>query len=430
MSAPLREHSYWSDTVAWPTIQLRDWPAQVDVAVVGGGYTGLSAARELAKRGATVAVFEAHTFGWGGSSRNGGMVLTGLKLGAGKLVKKYGLETARKLFCTSLDAIAYAENLIRDEAIHCDFARCGHVELAWKPEHFAAYQHEAEMFAHDFGHPVKIIKKVHMREEVGSDVYHGALLDEASAGVNPAKYAAGLTAAAQRAGAYLFENTCVTHLKKSVDGHVVETARGALRAREVIVATNGYTSALTPYLHKRIIPIGSYIIATEPLSDALAREVSPTRRMMFDSKNFLYYWRLSADNRMVFGGRAGFMPETPMTVRESAAILQRGMLEIYPQLKGIQIDYAWGGTLGFSFDLLPHAGRTDDGAYYAMGCGGHGVALLTYLGACLAKQISGEPVDTPLLTMPFPTAPLGLYNGNPWFLPFAGAYYKILDVIS
>ncbi len=426
----IHERSYWADTTAWPHIERHSVPAQVDVAIVGGGYTGLSAARELAKRGASVAVFEAHTFGWGGSSRNGGMVLTGLKLGAGKLVKQYGLRTARDLFCTSLNAIKYVETLIGDEHIDCDFLRCGHLELAWKPSHFAAYQHEAEIFARDFQHPVKIIEKANLRSEIGTDLYHGALLDEASAGVNPAKYAAGLVRAASRAGAQLFEQAPVTEIAKDAAGYTVETAKGTLRARDVIAATNGYTSKLTPYLNKRIIPIGSYIIATEPIGDALASEVSPTRRQMFDSKNFLYYFRLSADNRLIFGGRAGFLPETPTTVRESAVILRRGMLEVYPQLQDVKVDYAWGGTLGFSFDLLPHAGRTDNGVHYALGCGGHGVALLTYLGACVAKRILGERVDTPLLTLPFPTAPLGLYDGNPWFLPLAGAYYKILDLVS
>ncbi len=426
----MHERSYWADTTAWPHIERHSVPSQVDVAIVGGGYTGLSAARELAKRGATVAVFEAHTFGWGGSSRNGGMVLTGLKLGAGKLVKQYGLRTARDLFCTSLDAIKYVETLIGDEHIDCDFSRCGHLELAWKPSHFAAYQHEAEVLVRDFQHPVRIIEKANLRSEIGTDLYHGALLDEASAGVNPAKYAAGMVHAASRAGAQLFEHAPVTKIVKDAAGYTVETAKGTLRARDVISATNGYTSKLTPYLNKRIIPIGSYIIATKPLSAELAQSVSPMRRQMFDSKNFLYYFRLSADNRLIFGGRAGFLPETPTTVRESAAILRRGMLEVYPQLQDVKVDYAWGGTLGFSFDLLPHAGRTDNGVHYALGCGGHGVALLTYLGACVAKRILGEHVDTPLLTLPFPTAPMGLYDGNPWFLPLAGAYYKVLDWVS
>jgi glycine/D-amino acid oxidase-like deaminating enzyme len=152
--------------------------------------------------------------------------------------------------------------------------------------------------------------------------------------------------------------------------------------------------------------------------------------MLFDSKNFLYYFRLSADGRMIFGGRAAFAPETPNTVRESAEILRRGMIEVYPQLKDAKVDYAWGGTLGFTFDLLPHAGRTEDGLHYALGCGGHGVALLTYLGACVARRIAGQAVDSPLFALPFPTAPLGLYDGNPWFLPFAGMYYRFLDAVK
>jgi glycine/D-amino acid oxidase-like deaminating enzyme len=426
----IKETTYWLDMVDFPALAQRSLPAQVDVAVVGGGYTGLSAARELAKRGASVAVFEANSFGWGASSRNGGMVLTGLKKGVGKLVKTYGLQTARDLFCASLDAINYAERLIAEERIDCDFARYGHVELAWKTAHYEAYAHEAEMLQRDFQHPVKLIEKANLREEIGSDLYYGGLLDEASAGLNPAKYAAGLTHAAERAGAMLFEQARVTAIEKNSGGYRVTTSRGETTAREVMVATNGYTSKITPWLNKRIIPIGSFIIATEPLPDALARELAPHRRMLFDSKNFLYYFRLSADKRMVFGGRAAFSPETPDTIRDSAGILRKGMIEVYPQLTNTKVEYAWGGTLGFSFDLLPHAGRTSDGLHYAMGCGGHGVALLTYLGACVAKRIAGEKVDNPLFTLPFPAAPLGLYDGTPWFLPFAGLYYRLLDLVS
>jgi glycine/D-amino acid oxidase-like deaminating enzyme len=430
MTDAIKERTYWTDTVALPKIAERALPPQADVAVIGGGYTGLSAARELAKRGASVAVFEANSFGWGASSRNGGMVLTGLKKGVGKLVKDYGLPTARDLFCTSLDAISYVERVIGEERIDCDFSRCGHVELAWKPAHFAAYAHEAEVLQRDFQHPVKLIEKVNLRDEIGSGLYHGGLLDEASAGLNPAKYVAGLTQATERAGAMLFEGARVTAIQKHATGHRVITAKGETVAREVVIATNGYTSKVTPWLNKRIIPIGSFIIATERLPDAQVRELIPHKRMLFDSKNFLYYFRLSADNRMIFGGRAAFSPETPMTIRESAHILRDGMVQVYPQLAGTKVDYAWGGTLGFSFDLLPHAGRTADGLHYAMGCGGHGVALLTYLGACVARRITGEAVDNSLFSLPFPTAPLGLYNGDPWFLPFAGLYYQMLDRVS
>lgn len=428
----MKERSFWCDTVAPFSPAPRELPARVDVAVVGGGYTGLAAARELARRGAHVAVLEARTMGWGASSRNGGMVLTGLKAGAGQLVKRFGLETARALFCASLDAIAYVEQVVAEEGIACDFRRCGHIELAYKPGHFAGFVREAELLQTHFRHPVRLVDKAHLHEEIESDLYHGGLLDEASAGLNPAQYAVGLAAAAERAGAWLFEHAQVTHLARGAagSGFDVTTTRGRLHADQVVIATNGYTTRLVPWLQRRVIPIGSYIIATAPLAPELARRLSPHRRMMFDSKNFLYYFRLSADNRMIFGGRAGFVPPNAETVRESAAILRRGLLEVYPQLREVAIEYAWGGTLGFTFDLLPHAGATGDGLHYALGCGGHGVALLSYLGACVARRIAGQPVENPLFSLPFPTAPANLYNGNPWFLPLAGLYYRLLDAIG
>lgn len=426
----MKEASYWAESVQWPAIEAQEWPASVDVAIIGGGYTGLSAGRELAKRGAQVAVLEANIFGSGASSRNGGMVLTGMKVGAGKLVKQYGLHTARELFRASLDAITFAEQLIHEEQIECGFSRCGHIELAWKPAHFAAYAHEVEMLQRDFNYPVTLVERKDLRSEIGSEMYFGGLVDAASAGVNPAQYAAGLTAAAQRAGAWLFEQTPAIAAQREGAAFTLDTPRGKLKAQHVILATNGYTQRLAPWLTRRIIPIGSYVIATEPLPDALAAELSPRRRMMFDSKNFLYYFRLSQDNRMIFGGRAAFRAETPNTVRESATILQRGMVDVFPQLRDAKVSHAWGGTLGFTFDQLPHAGLSPDGIHFAMGCGGHGVALLTHLGACVARQIAGEKIDHPLFKLPFPAAPLGLYDGNPWFLPFAELYYRALDKVS
>lgn len=427
----MKERSFWSDTVAPFSPEPHDFPARVDVAIVGGGYTGLSASRELARRGARVAVLEANAIGWGASSRNGGMVLTGLKASVGKLVKRFGVKTAHALFCTSLDAIGYVEQVVAEEAIACDFRRCGHIELAYKPSHFAGFVHEAELLQKHFQHPVRLVDKAHLGDEIETDLYHGGLVDEASAGLNPAQYAVGLAQAAERAGAGLFENARVTHIEHDAagTGFAVTTARGKLHADQVVIATNGYTDRLVPWLQRRIIPIGSYIIATAPLSPELAQRVSPHRRMMFDSKNFLYYFRLSADNRMIFGGRAGFMPPNPNTVHESADILRRGLVEVYPQLRDVPIEYAWGGALGFTFDLLPHAGTTADGIHYALGCGGHGVALLSYLGACVAQRVAGQRIENPLFTLPFPTAPANLYDGNPWFLPLAGLYYRLLDAI-
>ncbi len=427
----MKESTFWLETVTEWHPSSHALPARVDVAIVGGGYTGLCAARELAQRGARVALCEARAIGWGASSRNGGMVLTGLKSSASSLVKQLGLERTRDLFCLSLDALNYVEQVIRSEGIACDFRRCGHIELAYKRAHVAGLEKEAELLQTKFRHPVRLVDKARLSEEIGSPLYHAGLVDEASAGVNPAQYVIGLAQAAERAGASLFEGVRVTEISKSSDGSfALTTSQGTLRAEHVLIATNGYTDRLAPWLQQRIVPVGSYIIATEPLPADVAARLSPKRRMMFDTKHFLYYFRLSADNRLIFGGRAGFMPETPSTVRESAEILRRGMLEVYPELRGVRIDYAWGGTLGFTFDLLPHAGQTPEGFHYALGCGGHGVAMLSYLGACVARRIGGETVDNPLFALPFPTAPAGLYRGKPWFLPLVGLYYRILDLIN
>jgi glycine/D-amino acid oxidase-like deaminating enzyme len=244
--------------------------------------------------------------------------------------------------------------------------------------------------------------------------------------------------AAMRAGAVLIDNTRVTSIRRGQSQtcpYEVITSGGVISTRDVLIATNGYTGPATPELQRKVVPVGSYIIATEPIAEDLAHSCIPHRRMVYDSKNFLYYWRLSHNTpsngtRLIFGGRAGFMPETPSTVRESAEMLRKGMLQVHPQLREVKVAYAWGGTLGFTFDLLPHAGRTKDGLHYALGCGGHGVAMLSHLGASVAKRMAGEADDNPIFNLPTPGAPLGLYNGNPWFLPLAGMYYRVLDLLS
>lgn len=212
-------------------------------------------------------------------------------------------------------------------------------------------------------------------------------------------------------------------------GFRLNNSRGAIWARNVFVGTSGYTGAATPSLRKKIIPIGSFIITTEVLPEALARELSPRNRQIYDSKNYLYYYRLTPDNRMLFGGRAAFFPETDQTVRKSAEILRLGMIEVYPQLRDVKVEYVWGGTLDFCFDIMPHAGQID-GVYFAVGYAGHGVAMATYQGQKIAEWIVEGKTDNPFAEIPFPGAPLGFYNGKPWFLPFAGAYYKVLDWIS
>jgi glycine/D-amino acid oxidase-like deaminating enzyme len=251
--------------------------------------------------------------------------------------------------------------------------------------------------------------------------------------VNPARYVAGLGAAAIRAGACVFEQTRVKKVEREsrqgAPGWRVATSRSAIWVKHVFVATSGYTGPATPALQKKIIPIGSYIIATEVLPDALAHELSPRNRMIYDSKNYIYYYRLTPDNRMLFGGRAAFFPESGDSIRKSAEILRLGMIDVYPQLRDTKVEFVWGGTLDFAFDIMPHAGEMD-GMYYALGYAGHGVAMATYQGQLMARQIAGESFDNPFVGIPFPGAPFGLYNGSPWFLPFAGAYYKFLDWVS
>lgn len=206
----------------------------------------------------------------------------------------------------------------------------------------------------------------------------------------------------------------------------IQTERGILEVESVLVATSGYTGGVTKKLQRKIIPIGSFIVATERLSDELAHELSPKNRMIFDYKHFLNYFRLW-DNRMIFGGRAAFFPENKNTIAQSGEILRREMIQVYPQLKDVKVEYVWGGTLDFAFDQMTHLGE-EDGIYYSLGYAGHGVAMATYLGATVAEaMVKGNIKQHPFAKFSFPDAPLGLYNGNPWFLPFAGLYYKILD---
>ena len=436
---PLQELNYWLTTTDFPPSDpSRPLPDMVDVAVIGSGFTGLSAARALAKLGARVAVLEAETIGWGASSRNGGMVLTGLKLGFGELASKYGRDLARRMYDASLASIDCVEQIIREESIACDFSRSGHLEVACKPKHFASYARQAEQIEAEFNHKLRVVEKKDLGAEIGSAIYHGGLVDETSAGCNPARYVAGLARAASKAGAELFEYARTTSIQRDSrqgePGWKLTTSRGSLWSHEVMVATSGYTGPATPALQKRIIPIGSYIITTEILPEKLAQELSPRNRMIYDSKNYLYYYRLTPDCRMLFGGRAAFFPETRQTIRRSADLLRLGMIEVFPQLADARVEYVWGGTLDFAFDMMPHAGQID-GMYYAVGYAGHGVAMATYQGQKIAGLMASDHAaddkpENPFVGIPFPGAPLGLYNGNPWFLPLAGAWYKVLDWVS
>jgi len=435
----LKAYPYWWDTVpgGWVaeaqnvepgTRNLEPaLPSRFDVVVVGGGYTGLSAARQLARSGASVAVVDRGRVGSGASSRNAGQVLTGLKLDVATLVSRYGEARARELFEASRQAIVALEQIVADESIACELERTGHLQAAAKPSHLRDYRAEQALLARVFGHQVSIIDAHDQSTELGARGYYGLLVDQQSCAINPAKYVQGLAAAATRAGATLFEHTAVLQMMRTANGWTLSTRRGDLHARDILIATNGYTDKAAPALQRRLIPIGSYIICTAPLAASLAARLLPKRRMAFDSRHFLHYFRLTADNRLLFGGRAEFSEPTLESAKRAGTILQRAMVATFPDLASTPVDYTWSGHVAFTRDQMPRAGLMDD-AFYAGGYSGHGIAMATYLGGLIARRIAGERFEHPLFDDHFP--PIPLYHGRPWFLPLVGLYYRFRDWID
>jgi glycine/D-amino acid oxidase-like deaminating enzyme len=418
------ERCLWSETYQPTSLPAYPLPASTDVAIIGGGYTGLAAARELARRGADVTVFERHHLGWGASSRNGGFVLQGYKPEMEELARMVGVDRARQMFQLTLEAMQLLESLIAEERIDCDFSHCGTLTLAAKPSHLPALAQSGRFLRDQLGYEAELLSRDDLGGEIGSRRYHGGLLDPGGCSLQPAKYVAGLARAAERAGARLLEANEVVSIRKVAGGFEVGTGRGVVRAREVLAATNGYTPPALRALRRRVIPIGSYIIATEPLGADLARRLIPRGRVFSDTKNLLYYFRLSPDLRMVFGGRASFTPASP---RRSAAILSAGMREVFPQLSEARLEFAWSGKVAYPMDHLPHAGRLGD-VYYSMGYCGHGVALATYLGTRMGRVIAGAGEIPDLGGKRFKAIPF--FNGFPWFLPLVGGYYRARDWLS
>ena len=400
-------------------------PARADVAIVGGGYTGLAAARALAAGGASVVVLERDRIGGvGASGRNGGFVLPGYKVDLPDIVRTHGLAVARALFDDSLAAVEFVERTVREERIDCEWSRCGHITLAAKPAHLTGLDASRELLRRDFGYETELLNATDLAGEIGSARYAGGLLDSAAGGIHPARYLHGLAAAAGRAGAVLVAGVEVQHLTRQAGGFRLETSKGPIDAGDVLLATNGFSRGLLPWLTRRVIPVGSYLLATVPLDPAIARRLVPRGRVLSDTKDLLYYFRLSTDGRMIFGGRAAFSPQP---LAENLAALRRGMQDVYPELADTVVEFGWGGTLGFTLDQLPHTGR-HEGVAYAVGYGGHGVAYASWLGDRVGRAMSGVAPWPALTRLPFRAVPL--YRGHPWFLPLAGAYYRAKDYLA
>lgn len=424
--------SCWVDTVPrFGTPGTDAVPERVDVAIVGAGFTGLAAALALAKRGRSVAVLERHHVGWGASSRNAGMVLTGVKAPLGALLSR-GEEMARRIEAASVAAVDLVGRLAADEGIDCDHRRCGHLEVAWSPAQFEVMKRACEIQRELFGADARIVEKNALGDEIGSEAFAGGVIDERSASVNPAALVTGLAAAARRAGATICEGVVVERFAASSSRrrHLLFTTRGEkIDADDAVLACGAYADASAAALRSRLVPIGSYVIATEKLDADLRRRLIPRERMVFDSRHYLNYFRLTPDGRMLFGGRAAFAPPSEAALDKSAVILQREMIAAFPALSGARIDYRWGGTLDFSYDLLPHAGIIG-GAYFAAGYAGHGVAMATYLGTRLGERIAGDATDDPFFDIRLPHAPLRASFLTRALLPLVGAWYKLLDWAS
>ncbi|UCD77873.1 MAG: FAD-binding oxidoreductase [Desulfobacterales bacterium] len=425
LSPNFKEIPYWLDppplTKSFSPFAL---PTRTDVLVIGSGYTGTAAAIRLKQAGLKVTIIDKLKLGTAASARNGGMTLTGLSRGLTKIEKKLGKDKAKQLFDESLESVNTVERLVAQGNINCDFQRCGHLETAFKPSHFESLKRDQEHLHKRYHHQTLVISPEELKTELDSDLYHGALLDPASAGLHPAKYITGLIAMADNLGVNMCEEVIAEAIEHRGSGFSIRTNRGTISADEVVVATNGYTGPLTPWLRRRLLPTESLMIATEDLPEDLAASLIPKGRMIYDTKIFLYYFRLSPDGRrLLFGGR----PKSPRrTPRENAADMYRNMLRVYPRLRDVAITHAWSGKIGFTMNRLPHIGK-HNGLYYALGYCGHGVALATYLGDKLAALVQGKDPDTAFTDLAFRAIPL--YNGVPWFQPLVYYYFSLLDRI-
>jgi len=399
---------------------------ETDVAIVGSGYTGLCAARVLKKNGASVTVLDRNTIGWGASSRNGGMATPGLKQGIQKIYKMYGSELAHEFWNSSVDAIDLIDAIVNEHSIDCDWERNGHASLATKPSHAPRLKEYGSWLEKEFGHSQRYIPKNQIRDEIGSDAYYGALTDDISGGLHPSKYVFGLATAVANLGVQLCENTEVTKIEKNDSNNFrLISSKGDIIAKKIIIATNGYTNRLVPKLKPLIFPVGSYIVVTEPLTKELQNSISPKKRMYYDSKWFLNYFRLTPDGRMLWGGRNDL--STDLDLNESASILTKQVCTIFPELNDVKFTHSWTGKLGVTFDLMPHIGQIN-GIHYALGYGGHGLSIATYLGTELGLLMTGQKDRSPFMEISHQT--MFFYRDKPWFIPFAARYFRFLDWVS
>ena len=419
----LRQTPFWHDQLgAMPALQERP-PAKVDVLIVGAGYTGLSAALTTARGGRSTLVVDAEDPGYGCSSRNGGQISTSVKPSLEKLTAKFGPERARGIRAEGANALRWIGAFVASEELDCDFRRVGRFHAAHTPRHYEELVRDAEKLRQQEDIESFAVPRAEQRSHLGTDSYFGGVVFTSHCSLHPGKFHRELLRLAIGAGAEVVGQCLVGAITNSGSSFRVETSKGVVEARDVIVATNGYTKALTPWLQRRVIPIGSYIIATEQLPEATIDELFPGDRIASDTCKVVYYYRASPDRRRVlFGGRVSASETTALV---GAARLKKDMCRIFPQLEGVGLSHAWSGMVAYSFDELAHTG-VHDGIHYAMGYCGSGVSMAPYLGMRTGQKVLGQPEGvTAFDGLPFPTRPF--YRGKPWFLPAAVAWYRWRD---
>ncbi len=425
--AEMKDQPYWWDAAPRLDEALQDLPGEVDALVVGGGFSGLNAARVLAKAGKSVLVCESGFTGYGASTRNGGMLGPSFhKLGVAGLKAHYGEERTNGILKESVGFVSFLHELLGDEGIDCDFRRAGRFRCASRPSHYDQMARDLEPLVSATGIDAELVAKKNVREEIGTNRFHGGVRYSIDAGLHPAKYHDGLVRVFRRAGGLFAANTEVLRIARNSNGYRVATSNGEIMAGQVAICTNGYTSKVTPWFRRRVLPIRSSIIATEALAPELMTELMPTQRCYGDTRRVMAYYRPSPDGtRILFGGRATSADHAI----NNARLLRQSLLDVFPQLEKTRITHSWSGLVAYAFDHVPHLGE-HDGLFYAMGYCGSGVARASFFGTKLGYKMLGQVEEgkTAFDDLPFETRPL--YNGVPWFMPAIIRWHRFVDQIG
>ncbi len=423
-----RTTPYWWEAAAPPASPVTALPDQADAVIIGGGITGLSTALELARGGMAPLVLDREAIGWGASSRNGGALSGAGSLGRAKSDVSKGIAPA--LLSEMVDEAEASfdafEALLARESIECDYVRCGRFVGAHSAAAMESLAKRAALLNAAIPGTAEILPRARLAEELGTPHYHGGMVNHRAASLHPARYTQGLARAARRAGAALAGGVTVDGIAREGTGFLVSTTAGVIRARHVMVATNGYTGAALPWHRRRIVPVASYMVATAVLGRDRVAEVLPKFRVYGDTKKILYYFRPSPDGtRVLFGGRATLSDTDP---RVGARWLHRHLVHLLPALEGVRLTHGWKGNVAFAFDMLPHVG-VQDGVHHALGCNGSGVVTMTHLGTVAARMmLGGDNRASAFSRMPMPTLPG--YSGTPWFMPLVTGWYRLKDFAS